>query len=69
MKWMAAFLATLTVGCTPSARMSSPALEQAELECAGKGMATLATPAGNTTTYSCIAPEDAARRAQAASGN
>jgi hypothetical protein len=69
MKWIAAFLATLAVGCTPAAHMSSPALEQAELECAGKGMATLATPAGNTTTYKCIAPDDTGHRAPAASGN
>jgi len=69
MKWIAALLATVAVGCTPAARMSSPALEQAELECAGKGMATLATPAGNTTTYKCIAPDDAAYRAPAASRN
>ena len=70
MKWIVFFLATLAVGCaTPVARTTSPALEQAELECAGKGMATLATPAGNSTSYECIAPEDAARRAQAAAVN
>jgi hypothetical protein len=69
MKWIAAFLATLAVGCTPAARMSSPALEQAELECAGKGMATLATPAGNNTTYKCIAPDDATHRAPVPTGN
>jgi len=70
MKWIVFLLATLAVGCaTPVARTTSPALEQAELECAGKGMATLATPVGNTTSYKCIAPDDAARRAQAAAMN
>ena len=68
MKWIVVSLATLAVGCaTPVARTTSTALEQAELECAGKGMATLATPAGNGTSYECITPDDAARRAQAAS--
>ena len=70
MKWIIFLLTTSAVGCAaPVARTTSPALEQAELECAGKGMATLATPAGNTTSYKCIAPDDAARRAQAAAVN
>jgi len=70
MKWIVAFLTTLAVGCaTPAAHTTSPALEQAELECAGKGMATLATPAANSTSYTCIAPDEAARRSQATPGN
>jgi hypothetical protein len=70
MKWIVVSLTTLAVGCaTPVTRTTSPALEQAELECAGKGMATLATPAGNTTSYTCIAPDEAAHRAQAAAVN
>jgi hypothetical protein len=70
MKWIALLLTTLAVGCaTPAARAPSPALEQAELECAGKGMATLATPAANGTSYKCVAPDDVAHRAQSAPGN
>jgi hypothetical protein len=69
MKWIAVFLATLTVGCAAPARTTSPALEQAELECAGKGMATLATPAATTTTYKCVAPDDASHQAPTAPGN
>jgi hypothetical protein len=70
MKWTAALLTTLMAACaTPGARTTSPALEQAELECAQKGMATLATPAGNGVSYKCIAADDTARRAQPAPGN
>jgi len=60
MRWMAICCMTLIAGCaaapsrSPLIPTSSAALEQAELECAGKGMAALATPAGDSTTYSCV---------------
>jgi len=68
MKWIAVFLTTLTVACTAPSRTTSPALEQAELECARKGMATLATPAATTTSYKCVAADDASHHTSTAPG-